>query len=107
MPSWSRSQAAAFAAQGAAHRHATDAEPATYAGQEICVYYTAIRTGREIEAGGFGVLPDIVARVNMAIYPDFTPVKGALLTIGGVPYLIGEIAAIHRGGEWWFALGKA
>lgn len=107
MPSWSRRQQDAFARQGAAHRRQTSGDAATYQGRALCVTHSAVRSHRDIEATGFTGIPDFVGRVDMAAYPWFTPVNGEKILIDGRAYKIGEIAKIQRGGEWWFALGKA
>lgn len=101
-----RTQSTEFSAQGAAFRRELVAEPATYAGRALCVAFSAVRSRREIEAGGFEVMPDFIGRVDKSAYPWFTPAKGAIILIGSARYKITEIANIRLGNEWFFALGK-
>ncbi len=106
--SWSRQQAASFAAQGAALRRQTSGDPdCEYAGRQICVTHSAVRSHRDIAAAGFETMPDFVGRVDMAAFPWFTPKSGEELLVGGLSYKIGEIARLQHGGEWWFSLKKA
>jgi hypothetical protein len=107
MSSWSRTQLTSFAAQGAAQRRETTGQLATYLGVEYCLVMSAITDRRQIEAGGFDLMPSFVARIDVARYPDFAPVLGGYLTVSGVPYLIAEIAPILQGGEIRLALAKA
>lgn len=101
-----RASVQAFALRATAERRKVFGQPATSAGKPLCVAHSAVRSHRDVEAGGFDVLPAFVGRVDMAAYPWFTPVKGAHLIVDGEPYMITEIAKIQLAGEWFFALGK-
>lgn len=102
-----RHQSDALARSGAAFRRGLVGLPAMFEGRDLCVARSAVRSRREIEGGGFDLMPDFVGRVDMAAFPWFTPVKGAHLVIDGAPYMITEVAKIQLGGEWFFGLGKA
>lgn len=107
MPSFSSAQARRFSAQGAALSRAVNGQPAKYQGRDYTVALSAVTTRRQIEAGGFEVAPDFIARIDVAAYPAFNPVIGGELVVSGVAYKIVEIAKIVLGGELRIALAKA
>lgn len=116
MPSFSRAQSDRFAAQGARERREVNGTLFTWSGapgKTLCGAFSAVRSRREIEAGGFEQQPDFIARVDVAAFPWFLPTiadckaaLGSSITIDGETYMIVEVAPLILGGERFLGLGK-
>jgi hypothetical protein len=87
---------------------------ARYAGRDLCVTRTGIEHRRQMDEGGFALMPEATVRVCIEAYPWFIPDEAAARAALGQPFTLAgqtlKVATVKRlpmAGEIVVTLAKA